>query len=39
VSLVSNFRSQFQEIVSQGGPTKLLDVLRDKNARREPLES
>ncbi len=39
VSLVSNYRSQFQEIVSQGGPTKLLDVLRDKNARREPLES
>jgi phospholipid transport system substrate-binding protein len=39
VSLVSNYRSQFQEIVSQGGPTKLLDVLRDKNARREPLAS
>ena len=39
VSLVSNFRSQFQEIVSQGGPTKLLDVLREKNARREPLET
>jgi phospholipid transport system substrate-binding protein len=39
VSLVANFRSQFQEIVSQGGPTKLLDVLREKNARREPLET
>jgi phospholipid transport system substrate-binding protein len=39
VSLVSNFRSQFQEISSQGGPRKVLDVLREKNARREPLES
>jgi len=39
VSLVSNYRSQFQEIVSQGGPTKLLEVLREKNARREPLKS
>ena len=38
VSLVSNFRSQFQEIVNQGGPEKVLDVLRDKNARGEPLE-
>jgi phospholipid transport system substrate-binding protein len=39
VSLVSNFRSQFQEIVSQGGPAKVLDVLREKNARREPIKS
>jgi phospholipid transport system substrate-binding protein len=39
VSLVSNFRSQFQEIIGQGGPTKVLDLLREKNARREPLES
>jgi len=39
VSLVSNYRSQFQEIVSQGGPTKLLEMLREKNARREPLKS
>ena len=39
VSLVINYRSQFQEIVSQGGPTKLLEVLREKNARREPLKS
>jgi phospholipid transport system substrate-binding protein len=38
VSLVSNFRSQFQEIVNQGGPAKVLDVLKDKNARGEPLE-
>lgn len=32
VSLVSNFRSQFQEIMSNGGIDKLLQVLRDKNA-------
>jgi phospholipid transport system substrate-binding protein len=37
VSLVANFRSQFQEIVSQGGPEKVLELLRDKNARGEPL--
>ena len=39
VSLVANFRSQFQDIVSRGGPDKLLELLRDKNARGEPLES
>ena len=39
VSLVANFRSQFQEIVSQGGPEKVLQLLRDKNARGEPLQS
>jgi len=39
VSLVANFRSQFQEIMSGGGPTKLLDVLREKNAKGEPLKS
>jgi len=39
VSLVANFRSQFQEIVSGGGPAKLLDVLREKNAKGEPLKS
>jgi len=38
VSLVANFRSQFQDLVSQGGPQKVLDVLREKNARGEPLE-
>ena len=38
VSLVSNFRSQFQELVSQGGPQKVLAVLREKNAKREPLK-
>ena len=39
VSLVSNFRSQFQDILGSGAPDKLLQVLRDKNARHEPLKS
>ena len=39
VSLVANFRSQFQEIMSSGGPAKLLEVLREKNAKGEPLKS
>ncbi len=39
VSLVANFRSQFQEIMSSGGPTRLLQVLHDKNARGEPLKA
>jgi len=38
VSLVANFRSQFQDLMSQGGPQKVLDVLREKNASGEPLE-
>ncbi len=32
VSLVSSFRTQFQEVVSQGGAEKLLERLRQKNA-------
>lgn len=32
VSLVSNLRSQFGEILGAGGPEKLLAVLREKNA-------
>jgi phospholipid transport system substrate-binding protein len=39
VSLVANFRSQFQDILGGGTPEKLLQVLRDKNARHEPLKS
>jgi len=39
VSLVANFRSQFQEIMSSGGPTRLLQVLHDKNERGEPLKA
>jgi phospholipid transport system substrate-binding protein len=39
VSLVSNFRSQFQEIIANGGPERLLQLLREKNAKGEPLKS
>lgn len=39
VSLVSNFRSQFQGIVANEGPARLLDLLREKNAKGEPLSS
>jgi phospholipid transport system substrate-binding protein len=35
VSLVSSFRSQFKEVVNQGGPGLLLERLKDKNARFE----
>lgn len=38
VSLVSNFRSQFQQIIANGGIEKLLQLLREKNAKGEPLE-
>lgn len=38
VSLMSNFRSQFQELMSRGGPERVLAVLREKNAKREPLK-
>jgi phospholipid transport system substrate-binding protein len=33
VSLVSSYRSQFQEILASGGPTRLLQVLREKNEK------
>jgi len=40
VSLVANYRSQFQDIISrQGGAVRLIDVLREKNARGEPIKS
>jgi phospholipid transport system substrate-binding protein len=39
VSLVANFRSQFQELVSSGGPEHLLQVLRDKTAKGEEFKS
>ena len=39
VSLVSNFRSQFQDVVSSGGPEKLIGLLREKNVKGEPLKS
>jgi len=37
VSLVSNYRSQFQAIMTNGGIDRLLELLREKNARGEPL--
>jgi phospholipid transport system substrate-binding protein len=38
ISLVSNLRSQFGEILSDGGPEKLLKVLREKNASGKPAD-
>jgi len=35
VSLVSSYRSQFQEIMASGGPNRLLQVLREKNEQAE----
>lgn len=37
VSMVGNFRSQFQEVFAKGGATKLIDMLRDKNLNDKPL--
>ena len=37
VSLVSSYRTQFQEIIGQGGPERLLAELRQKNASGEGL--
>jgi len=36
VSLVANFRSQFQEIMTNGGPQRLLKLLREKNVGPPP---
>jgi phospholipid transport system substrate-binding protein len=33
VSLVSSYRSQFQEIMAKGGPTRVLKVLQEKNEK------
>jgi phospholipid transport system substrate-binding protein len=38
VSLVSNFRSQFQDVVSNGGPDRLIALLKEKNASGESLQ-
>jgi phospholipid transport system substrate-binding protein len=35
VSLVANYRSQFQSIISRDGPAKLIDILHDKNEKGE----
>ena len=39
VSLVSNFRSQFQDIMASGGIDRLLALLREKNAKGESLKT
>ncbi len=33
ISLVSNYRDQFREVLSRGGPERLLQQLREKNAK------
>ena len=38
ISLVSNLRSQFGEILNAGGPERLLKVLREKNASGSPAD-
>ena len=38
VSLVSNLRSQFGEILNDGGPDKLIKILREKNAAGAPAD-
>jgi len=38
ISLVSNLRSQFGEILNAGGPERLLKVLREKNASGTPAD-
>jgi len=37
VSLVANFRSQFQDIIGSGNPDKLIALLREKNAKGESI--
>jgi phospholipid transport system substrate-binding protein len=32
ISMVSNFRDQFKEVLSRGGPDHLLTKLQEKNA-------
>jgi phospholipid transport system substrate-binding protein len=39
VSLVSNFRSQFQDLLANGGADNLIAVLREKNEKGEPLKT
>jgi phospholipid transport system substrate-binding protein len=38
ISMVSNFRDQFKQVVSDGGPELLLRKLREKNAAKVALE-
>jgi phospholipid transport system substrate-binding protein len=39
VSLVINFRSQFDEIITNQGPQRLIELLREKNITGEPLKA
>jgi len=39
VSLVANFRAQFQDIVASGGPDRLLKLLHEKTAKGESFQS
>jgi phospholipid transport system substrate-binding protein len=39
VSLVANFRSQFQDIMAKKGPAKIIELLREKNDKAAPLKS
>jgi len=39
ISLVANYRAQFQDILSSSTPEKLLQLLRDKNERGDPLKA
>ena len=39
VSLVSNYRSQFQEVMANGGIDQLLKLLREKSGVADPLKS
>jgi phospholipid transport system substrate-binding protein len=35
VSIVTNYRSQFQDVMANGGFDKLIKLLREKNERNE----
>jgi len=39
ISMVANFRSQFQDIVASGGPEKLLHLLKEKTAAGQEFKS
>jgi len=39
VSLVSNFRSQFQDMLASGTPDQLIRLLHEKNEKGEPLKA
>ena len=39
VSLVANYRSQFQDMLTGGSPEKLLAALQEKNTKGQPLKA